>query len=158
MKKLMYNMVKDNRFNHVFIDVVGMISSAITTSVVFNFFLSYFIQIGFSYLWGLINTLQLILYLPMLKVSIPKNAKLFYIIMLSLANLELIPTKYSTELVFDISSEQDRPFSRTLEEFGYETHNILLNMGSLFIYLTFFTFGLVLLGILKVMRYFISPH
>jgi len=36
---------------------------------------------------------------------------------------------------------------------GYETHNVLLNMGSLYIYLQFFVFGLCVMGILKILKH-----
>jgi len=52
----------------------------------------------------------------MLKVRLPKNVKLFYSILLPLANLELFPPEYTTQLVFDISSEEDSPYSPALEE------------------------------------------
>jgi hypothetical protein len=55
--------------------------------------------------------------------------------MLPLSNLELIPIEYSTELIFKISVDKDYPHSETLEEMGYETHNILLNFGSIFLYI-----------------------
>ena len=108
--------------------------TAVEISVLLSITAMSFVQIGFSFLWGLVNTLTLILYFPMLKIGLPKNVKLFYSILLSFANLELIPSEYSTELVFDISSEVDTPYSPILEEMGYETHNILLNMGSLYVY------------------------
>jgi len=57
----------------------------------------------------------MILYLPMLKVYLPKNVKVFYSILLPLANLELVPPEYSTELMFDISTEEDEAFNPVLE-------------------------------------------
>jgi len=57
--------------------------------------------------------------------------------------------------VFDISSSEDQPFSPVLEEMGYETHNVLLNMGSLYVYFSLFTSGLVLMGILKIVKSFV---
>jgi hypothetical protein len=120
--------------------------------MIFTFTVSLIVHVGFSYLWGLINTLQMILYLPMLKIDLPKNVKLFYSILLSLANLDLIPPEWSIVLIFDISSEFDEPYSVVLEEMGYETHNILLNMGSLFFYFQLFLFGLFLMFILKLFK------
>ena len=57
--------------------------------------------------------------------------------------------------MFDISSSEDQPFSPVLEEMGYETHNVLLNMGSLYVYFSLFTSGLVLMGILKIVKSFV---
>ena len=88
----------------------------------------------------------------MLKVKFPKNVKLFYSILLPLANLEIIPPEISTYLIFDISSNEDLPFSPVLEEMGYETHNILLNMGSLYLYFFLMIIGLILMLLFKILR------
>ena len=94
----------------------------------------------------------MILYLPLFKGHLPKNVKFFYSILLPLANLDLIPPEISTELMFDISSDLDFPYSDVLEEMGYETHNLILNMGSLFIYLQVFVIGLMIMAVLKILK------
>jgi len=128
------------------------VAETIDFSVVVNLIIMTFVQLGFSYLWGLINTLQMILYLPLLKVGLPKNVKLFYSILLPLANLDLIPPQYSTELIFDISSDEDHPYSPVLEEMGFETHNVILNMGSLYVYFMLLLLALSVMGVLKLFK------
>jgi hypothetical protein len=152
MEKVLFSMMEDNRFTQAFSSIAPKVSKSMEASVVVVFIQSFFMQLGFSYFWGLINTLQLILYMPLLKVHMPKNVKLFYGILLPIANFELIPPEYSTELVLDISSSEDEPYSDVLEEMGYETHNSLLNMGSLFVYFCAFTVGLALMIILKALN------
>ena len=74
------------------------------------------------------------LHLPMLSIIFPQNVQFFYSILLPLSSLDLIPTEYSTELVFSITTDLDEPYSSALEDLGYETHSALLNLGSLFLY------------------------
>ena len=100
-------------------------------------------------LWGFINTLQMILYLPMLEVNFPANVKFMYSILLSVASLDLIPSEYTTQLVFDFSVDLDKPYSNILEELGYETHNSILNLGSIFIYFVVFVVGIVFIYVIK---------
>jgi hypothetical protein len=49
--------------------------------------------------------------------------------------LELIPPKYSTDLVFTISKDNDYPHNDDFETMGYDTHNTLSNFGSIFFYM-----------------------
>jgi len=83
--------------------------------------------------------------LPLLSNKFPANVKFFYSVLLPLANLELIPPEYSSLLIFEISADLDFPFSDSLEEMGFETHNMILNMGSLFVILFVYTCGLFVL-------------
>ena len=101
-------------------------------------------------LWGFINTLQMILYLPMLEVNFPANVKFMYSILLSVASLDLIPSEYTTQLVFDFSVDLDKPYSNILEELGYETHNSILNLGSIFTYFVVFVVGIVFIYVIKI--------
>lgn len=131
----------------------GQIPNDFTAKEAFTFVVNTVCQCLFIYLWGFINTLQLILYLPMLNVYFPKNVKLFYSILLPLANADIIPPEISTMHVFEISDDLDNPYNDILEEMGYETHNVILNMGSLFIYLGLLLTGLVSLIPLKLLTY-----
>lgn len=94
-------------------------------------------QSSMYFVWGIVNTLQMILHQPMLELVFPQNVRFFYSILLPISSFDLIPTAYSTELIFDLSLEEDSPYSLQLEEMGYETHSFLHNIGSIFVYLMF---------------------
>ena len=73
------------------------------------------------------------------------NVKFFYGIYIPLSSLDIFPTDYTNEAIFDFSAEEfDSPESETLEEMGYETHNSILNLGSVFYYFFIYTLMLVL--------------
>ena len=83
--------------------------------------------------WGLVNSLQLIGYYPMLqKMRFPANMLIFHNVMLGLSSLDIFPTDLPNELFFDFSEDEDEPYCDTLEDMGYETHNSILNLGSCF--------------------------
>jgi hypothetical protein len=43
-------------------------------------------------LWGMINVMQLIVHMPLLKVAFPENAVLFYSFIIDISNFDIIPT------------------------------------------------------------------
>ena len=58
-------------------------------------------------LWGMINVMQLIVHMPMLKVSFPQNAVLFYSFIIDISNFDIIPTASIKEKIFSFSSEKE---------------------------------------------------
>ena len=59
---------------------------------------------------------------------------MLYGILLPISTMDLIPPEYSTEIIFSLSLDKEFPYSSRVEELGFETHNTLLNLGSLFYY------------------------
>ena len=58
--------------------------------------------------WGLVNSLQLIGYYPMLKkMRFPANMLLFHEVMLGLSSLDIFPTDIPNEIFFDFSEDED---------------------------------------------------
>lgn len=102
-----------------------------------------------SVIWGLINTLQMLLYMPLFEVVFPQNVFHLYSVILPLSSMDIIPTEYSTELIFDLSNDLDYPYNHALEQLGYETHNSLMNLGSIFF---FFLVNIALLMIVFIER------
>ena len=50
-------MMDNNEFNQAFSSLLPEVADTFDTTVLFDFILGFFIQLSFSYLWGLINTL-----------------------------------------------------------------------------------------------------
>ena len=73
--------------------------AAVIGSIAVNFLLASSVSV----VWGIINTLQAIIYLPLIEVDFPSNVKFLYSIILPLSSLDVIPPEYSTEFIFDIS-------------------------------------------------------
>ena len=68
----------------------------------------------------------------------------FFALILPLSSLDVIPPEYSTDLIFPLSIDIDRPYSSMLLQMGYETHNSLLNLGTIF-YVQFLLIFLIVL-------------
>jgi len=45
-------------------------------------------------LWGMINTVQLIVYMPLMNVNFPPNAVLFYSLVANVAQFNIVPVPY----------------------------------------------------------------
>jgi len=78
MSKVLFSMMLNTTLDKTLASFVPEVVETFDFTVMLTFTATLIVQIGFSYLWGLINTLQMILYLPLLKVNLPKNVKLFY--------------------------------------------------------------------------------
>jgi hypothetical protein len=64
---------------------------AIEGMVIGNFILATFVSFSLSYLWGLINALQMIVYLPLFNINFPANMNMFNSILISVATFDIIP-------------------------------------------------------------------
>ena len=63
-----------------------------------------------SYLMGWINSLQLIIHLPMLMTLIPANVASFFSLILPIVQFDLIPQEYSYDLILNFDDEPDEEF------------------------------------------------
>jgi hypothetical protein len=62
---------------------------------------------------------------------------MLYKILLPLASLDIIPPEISSDLLFSFSDDLDKPYSAHLEEMGYDNHNAIQNIGSVFYFIAF---------------------
>lgn len=80
-------------------------------------------------------------------MTFPANIKFFYGIYIPLSSLDIIPTDYTNAWIFNFSAEDhDEPESDLLEEMGYETHNSILNLGSVFYFMVLYTAMIVVVA------------
>ena len=101
-------------------------------------------------LWGMVNVMQLVIKLPLLNVTFPQNAATFYTFISDVASFELLPMDYINSKIFMFSSNDTQDLNFDL--MGYQTNNIIKNLGSMFVYLIGF-FALVLIALfLKLLK------
>jgi len=56
-----------------------------------NFALSTFMSLSLNFLWGMINALQMIVYLPLFSIVIPANLNLMMTVLISVATFDIVP-------------------------------------------------------------------
>lgn len=105
-----------------------------------------------QFLWAMINALQLIIRVPLFTIEMPYNAQMFFKTLVSIASFDLLPVDFLNEFFFHFT-ETD-PVSESFDEMGYETKSTIKNIGSLFYYLMFYIFLLLILFFIKILQVF----
>ena len=59
--------------------------------IIGNFLLGTLISFSLNYLWGMINTLQMIVYLPMYNLIFPGNISMLNSIIINVATFDIVP-------------------------------------------------------------------
>jgi hypothetical protein len=84
-----------------------------------------------TYLWSLINSLQIVLYLIICPIQFPAIIGTAYRYFLILCRLDYVPDGKLNN-IFGFSGGL-YPFNETLNEMGYENYNLINNLGSVFV-------------------------
>eukprot|EP00347_Sterkiella_histriomuscorum_P005063 403358044 len=66
-------------------------TTALTSAVSVNFILSLFMGLSLKNLWMLLNTLQILVHIPLLKIALPSNSLYFFHSVNAIANLDFVP-------------------------------------------------------------------
>ena len=111
------------------------------------------------YMIGFIRSLQMIIHLPMLMIIMPANVSAFFCILIPIATFDVLDSGWTTELIFEFDEAQHERLEPEIydqtETLGYETHNALLNLGSLAIFsFTYYVRLLFLFLVLRKIPYF----
>ena len=61
------------------------------TVVASNFLISFTMSFSMNYLWGMINCIQMLVYLPLLNLTFPGHTNMFFSILISVATFDIIP-------------------------------------------------------------------
>ena len=91
---------------------------------------------GLMFFWIFLNTIQIIVHMPLLNMSTPPNVMIFNKILTKVASVDAIPMEkvYGSFLEFP---ENPKNSGMRFKMLGMETNNFLLNSGTMF---TLFTY------------------
>ena len=93
-----------------------------------NFIASLVLQASLSQLWSMLNSLQLIVFMPMLRnLKFPGNAMMLNEVIISVATFDLIPTDLLDEQLYYFPEED--PYSLNFAQVGYEFTLFVNNVG-----------------------------
>ena len=85
------------------IEIVGLTARVtVTAMAASSFILTLILSTSLNLIWGLINALQIIVFMPMLNVYFPANAFSLTMKLLELAQFDLLPSDKLNSLVFDL--------------------------------------------------------
>lgn len=108
----------------------GAAGGSSKTSIVTNFIVNLLLSGSMSQLWGMINGLQIVAYMPLFKVKVPGNASAFNNAFKEMAEFEVFDTSEATsEMMY---FPEDDPLSLSLQQQGIDTTLMIPGMGSIF--------------------------
>lgn len=111
-------------------------------NIIFSFFSAGMLQ----YLWGLINTLQMIVMTSLFQLEIPPNADMVMLMILKMCSLEFVNTGWVLEKIFNFRETESmntkydsngEPYSKFADA-GYDSANFLELLGPVFFVVIFF--------------------
>jgi len=120
-----------------------VISSIAIASLTINFILS----VSLNFVWGMINTLQLAVHLPLFSVLLPASTVTFYSTLMGVANFNVVPVSDIIEDTLPFN-EEEQPHTVNFMMMGYERENSILNLGMVFILLVL---GLIVIAAVKLL-------
>lgn len=92
------------------------------------------------------------MHLPLIKVVFPANVSILFSILIPIVMFDFIDPEYSSKLLL-VFDEQDKVEFDQMADLGYETHNSILNLGSICIFTSIYFAKFGLLVLLKVIHF-----
>ena len=109
-----------------------------------NFLLSVLFALALNLLWTMIESMQVLTFLPLFDIRMPAIPTLVFGILTEIAAFDYVEVGDYFEMAFDISDSD--PMNQNFEALGFETTLFLYNMGSML-------FGLVLTPVMLTIGY-----
>ena len=94
-----------------------------------NFFVSFFLATSLSQIWSLINTLQIIVKIPLILESTPNNAVILLEALNTLTNFDVLPYQRLEAALFEF--DKDYSLNNQFEYFGYRV-SFIYNIQSFY--------------------------
>lgn len=84
-----------------------------------------------GYMIGWINTLQIIIHLPLIRTILPANVSVLFQTLVPIVMFDFIPSEWSTEYILNFEEFPKREFTNSFDEkffdqmqdLGYDSHN-----------------------------------
>jgi len=90
-----------------------------------TFFVQLLLSGSLALLWGMVNTLQIIVHMPLMNVSMPPNVSTLTSALVSLASFDFLPMDKINKVVFGIEPEPEK--KARYQAVGMESSNFIMN-------------------------------
>jgi hypothetical protein len=85
-------------------------------------------------MWTMVNTQQIIVMLPLFRVTLPVNAGIFFGFVMQLAAFNLLPTDLFYNTYFgEMKQAETGPINDNFKADGFGSHYFIYNMGTLMV-------------------------
>ena len=112
------------------IESSNAIQSSGNAFVLSTFMLNFALSTSMNLLWSMLNTLQVIVHLPLVHIAMPQNVYALSKIIASIACFDIVPTELLYNEMFSFNP-QAKSSGMRYELVGMETNNFLMNAGTL---------------------------
>jgi hypothetical protein len=99
--------------------------------IALNFFVNYLMSSSMNLLWTIINTLQIVVYLPLVHLNFPQNAYTLSMFLMKVVCFDAFPHEEISKYFLKFDRKHKKVESR-VKKLGFETNNFILNAGTLF--------------------------
>jgi hypothetical protein len=86
-----------------------------------------------SRLWGLINSMQIIVMMPLISVEFPANVQLVYYFLSYNMNFQIIPLDLNAYGILEFNETADVSFTAQFGQQGYTSLHMLQNITVIFV-------------------------
>ncbi|TNV85626.1 hypothetical protein FGO68_gene8554 [Halteria grandinella] len=107
-----------------------------------NFGINLIMAASLQLLWGMINSLQLVVRTPLMGMKFPSHTKAFFSSFVMLTNFDILPSQELNEVVFGFESVE---YEDNFTDLGYDSLNTVDNIGS-FLYYLILIFSMIFLA------------
>lgn len=121
--------------------------SATNGFMIGNFIMNLVLSSGMQQLWTMINTLQIIVMLPLFRVTLPPDAQIVFGFVMKLAAFNLLPTDLFYDKYFSSMKQAETgAINDNFESDGFGSVFFIYNMGTLMV-------GILSMPLLIVLNY-----
>ena len=108
-------------------------------AVVGNFAMNLLLSGTMTYLWGLLNSLQIVAHFPLINLMMPANAQMVFRMLVQIATFEFIPIGPLIEESETRIGIDNTEYSVTdnFEDFGFDTTDPIRNLQIMFVFMLF---------------------
>jgi len=101
----------------------------IGASVALAFFINLLLNASLSLLWTLLNSLQIIVHIPLINLNFPSNAMSVSLFFMAIANFDIIPHEDINGFIFDFEDFGVATPVR-FQSLEFKTYNFVSNSGT----------------------------
>lgn len=143
--------VKDEPITYAMASGSKSLEKLLNSQLIFSFVLNIFVASSFQLILAIVNTLQLVMHLPIMSIVFPGNIMTFFEILIPVVMFDLLENFEVIQQLFPDSSgdaEKLQGIINQMSDIGYDSYNPLLNLGTIGLFLGLYFVKLFIFGFL----------
>ena len=129
-----------------FDDISDVVLIVTTVVIAENFLFNSLLLTSLTFIWSMINQMQIILHFPLIDLPYPPNIIVFISKLMKIANFEVVETNDWLEERFNLTPTDS--YSSSFNALGYEKRNFVQNLGPIYFVIMSAFIMLVIVGFL----------